>query len=439
VKYLFAYFFIAIAVHSHDFNVINGSKIVDMSDVETELDAEVLENLETNNYCAPNERNPTIYANVLKNRTGTLLSVGTFRALITFTLGQFERLIMLDVANNILTFNREHLNFIVKLSTTQTPAVQRQQYVERYRSYLEFFEKGGAYYWESDELWNKLVFAIQKNQIHVIRGNFGSVQANKSLLYVLKKLDTHITLDHSNLLQYVSNKKTEYSKSIEAFIECAQHHDVAILATSQAFNERHEYWPFVVGRDFWPVDKNTLLPLKNDDGIQWVYYYFPVGRAYLNWVEPSFYDRNKLEPIEADDWQVALISDQVKRLMLNAKHYNDEWIIDEVNNFLASNASINHLQYTPCVKFSESVRARVWENLFQHYATAVPAENLVSFENIKQKTIYCFRTVFEKPTEVEEFFKAMDERSKSYYDAIVKEHDKKMIKLEEELKTLRSL
>src|SRR5580704_225741 len=102
---------------ANDFNIIDGLTIEDLSDEALGIAPETIRSLETYNYISPNELHPQVYKLALQERTGTLISVGTFRTLIGFTLGQFDRLIMLDVANKILQFNREHLTFIKNIAS----------------------------------------------------------------------------------------------------------------------------------------------------------------------------------------------------------------------------------------------------------------------------------------------------------------------------------
>jgi hypothetical protein len=329
IKYLIISLFILhLSSSAQDFDVIETTKLTDITDEETELAPEVLENLETNNYIAPNERNPNFYSNFVNDRIGTLLAVGTFRALILFTAGKFDRLIMVDVAKNILAFNRAHLVFILKLSSQGNFAGQREEYVQEYKKYLEVFEKksGVKYYWQCDEKWEKIIRSLQDNKIHVIRGNFASINSTSRLLDVLKELHTNITLDHSNLLQYVVDARTNYASTIDAFCGAAHNQDFAMLATTQHNNQCYRLWPFIISSD-------PSLPCDNEERIQWVYYYYPVGRAYLHAIDPSFYDATRLGEIELKDWQIDTVATQVQSLLLENVSKDDAWLIAKWNCF----------------------------------------------------------------------------------------------------------
>lgn len=416
----------SIIAYASNFNVINETELVDISDDETGLHPDVLANLESSNYIKPNERNPNFYVNFLANRTGTLLSVGTFRTVIAFTAGQFDRLIMVDVAKSILNFNRAHLSYIKDLSCHGSFTEQREKYAQTYRKYLNVFEKSGfLYYWQSDEKWEKLVGAIREDRIHVIRGNFGAVSSNARLLHVLSELKTNITLDHSNLLQYVSNEKTKYAQTIEAFAHAAHDNNFAILATIQSHSQRYDLWPFAIGCD--PA-------LEKDDGIQWVYHYFPIGRAYLNFIDPHFYDVNRIGEIELEEWQEAKVVSQVHGLMLENIQKSNERLAEDAESFLNGRASLSdHMKWTPSVRIADASKAKVWRGVFllskTLFAQLLPQavyEKLISHEDCgdhkeaAMKFFSAYRDEINRP--LKEFFEDAQLRAQDFYDAKVREY-----------------
>lgn len=356
--FIITFILINIATHATDFDVIATKKLADITNEETELNPEVLENLELNNYIAPNERNPNFYANFLKDKTGTLLSVGTFRALIMFTIGKFDRLVLVDVAKSILAFNREHLSYIVDISSSGSSAEQREKYLQKYEQYLDVFEKksGYTYYWECDEKWKKIVQSLQEERIHVIRGNFASINANLRLINVLRELRTNITLDHSNLLQYVAETRTAYAKTVEALANVAHHNDLAILATTQHHRQCYRLWPFIIGSD-------PSLTQEQSDLIQWVYYYYPVGRAYLHAIDPSYYDAARIGEIELEDWQIDSVATRLHSLLIENAQKGDEWLERQADRFLRGIEYADHLTWTPAICIGRASTAKVWERV----------------------------------------------------------------------------
>lgn len=372
-KYLIiALFSFSFHAHSKNFNIISGKEIPDINDQGTELNREVLENLETNNYVMPNEKNPNFYAHVLANRGGTLLSVGTFRALVTFTNGNFDRLVFVDVAKNILQFNREHLLSIEELSKMGSLAEQRERYYQKFKAYLDFFEPKSTipYYWQSDEKWQKITQSIRENRIHVIRGNFGSKSSLANLLPSLSELKTSITLDHSNLSQYVAETVTKYAEAIEAFSQVAANNDFAVLATLQNFRqESFRMWPFVVGVD-------PMTAPSDSESIIWRYWYFPQGRAYLSYVDPNFFHADRLGPLPLEDSQINAVASQVHRLMIENIHQGMKWIENEVELFLKGHQSSAHKQWAPPICIAESSVDKIWEKVLnlskEHFSSILP-------------------------------------------------------------------
>jgi hypothetical protein len=79
-------------------------------------------------YIISNERFPYFYAKVIQSAKETLISVGTFRALIDFTMGSFDRAILLDIDRAVCDFNREHLHLFKEISLIKGLSVAEQRY-----------------------------------------------------------------------------------------------------------------------------------------------------------------------------------------------------------------------------------------------------------------------------------------------------------------------
>lgn len=57
-------------------------------------------------YINPNESESHLYYEALKNQTGVILAVGTYRALNSAGMGQFSHAVLFDIDKNVLEFNR---------------------------------------------------------------------------------------------------------------------------------------------------------------------------------------------------------------------------------------------------------------------------------------------------------------------------------------------
>lgn len=63
-------------------------------------------------YILPNEQHPQSFAPALKSKTGTLVSVGTFRTLFDASFGNFDNVVFADYDSLTTDFNKAHLNAI---------------------------------------------------------------------------------------------------------------------------------------------------------------------------------------------------------------------------------------------------------------------------------------------------------------------------------------
>lgn len=81
-------------------------------------------------YLFPNEFDNYVYRPLISNKTGVLVAVGTLRALFDASLGNFSRVILLDVDSLVTEFNQVNLNLIRDLSKSGlTVEEQRYQYL----------------------------------------------------------------------------------------------------------------------------------------------------------------------------------------------------------------------------------------------------------------------------------------------------------------------
>lgn len=64
-------------------------------------------------FLGPNESHDLDYEPVLRNKTGVMISVGTFRSLARKQMGRFDELVMVDIDEEISHFNRLNLQLIL--------------------------------------------------------------------------------------------------------------------------------------------------------------------------------------------------------------------------------------------------------------------------------------------------------------------------------------
>lgn len=74
----------------------------------------------------PNELSAQYLRDVLANKTGVLISVGTFRTLFNASMGNFSNVFMLDNDSNITRFNIANLALIDALSKTNWPLIKQR-------------------------------------------------------------------------------------------------------------------------------------------------------------------------------------------------------------------------------------------------------------------------------------------------------------------------
>ncbi len=75
--------------------------------------------IESGVFVIPNERNFMAYEPKLRGQKGTLVSVGTLRALLGFGLGDFDHLVMADHDSQTLRFNQANLELILECPTKE--------------------------------------------------------------------------------------------------------------------------------------------------------------------------------------------------------------------------------------------------------------------------------------------------------------------------------
>lgn len=178
-----------------------------------------------------------MYKEALAEKRGTLISVGTLRTLIAFTMGKFDRLIMLDLSETIIEFNREHLRAIEEIAKEGSLEDQRFRYREKYAVYLEPLEsnkpKDFTYYWEDDEKWGKIVNALKDRRINVIRGNLTNIDGIWRLISVMDAINSGLTVDVSNVCQYVDERK-DFAKALEK-LQLTSPDDVSAIVTTHVY------------------------------------------------------------------------------------------------------------------------------------------------------------------------------------------------------------
>jgi hypothetical protein len=200
-------------------------------------------------FISPNEFSPACYEEVLKKAEGTLLSVGTFRALIDFTNGSFDYAVLFDIGETICTFNCLHLDFIAAIGSIKdlSPAGQRMLYRFVLRDYDDNREKfwslpdeiqqkmqdiwdigfaetekrewlsnvfhelsrykssssSFAYFWEDDEKWLSLLSAIQEERIIIVSGDLLGDHVLSRVGQMLSVIDQKVSIiDISNIPTY---------------------------------------------------------------------------------------------------------------------------------------------------------------------------------------------------------------------------------------------
>ena len=103
-------------------------------------------------FIKPNEINPSIFRNVLEDRTGILISVGTLRTLIAFAMGNFKYLVMMDLNPQTRSFNRDLLDYIKSLTVKYPNEPNRQR--EAFEKSEYFFPNVYAYsyFWGNNKI-----------------------------------------------------------------------------------------------------------------------------------------------------------------------------------------------------------------------------------------------------------------------------------------------
>lgn len=256
---IFFLLLVALPLIANDFNVVNGKEIPDVPDEKLNYPSSILKMLEQ--YIPPNELNPHLLKNTLAEKTGTLISVGTFRGLVNFALGDFDRLIMLDIAQGIVDFNREHLRYILSLTKTEpTPLQQRSEYYKKYVVYLlpyKFYPSTESYYFLDDKKWEKITTALTEGRISVVKGNLLQPSVNEALFEALSD-GASLTLDVSNILDQIKGPAVKAFYETLAMFRKLSSQEMSLFATS------------IVSRAEAEDDKYKIA---EDETFK--YYYFP--------------------------------------------------------------------------------------------------------------------------------------------------------------------
>jgi hypothetical protein len=209
-------------------------------------------------FVLPNENEFWRLTPVLKDKTGTLVSVGTFRTLFDAQRGEFSRVIMLDVNAVVTAFNQVNIDMIRELKQTGlTSAEQRAFYIWMLRNrknedrappltpeklkaigdeipenlqksfrdkirhgwltdqaglFRAFLTQGTDQfqnsYWGSDEAWTKIQRLIVENRISVVNGDIGGEQTVASIARALDKIGQEVSVvDLSNVPDFILMEK----------------------------------------------------------------------------------------------------------------------------------------------------------------------------------------------------------------------------------------
>lgn len=126
---------------------------------------------------------------------------------------------------------------------------------------------------------------------------------------------------------------------------------LSIMASTQYFTVNPHY-----------NDSYTVFAVAHEEtsrqahGIDWVYYYFPKASYYLNYIDRSFYDYSRCEPIELADWQIDKVAHHVVRFMEESITPN---AIDEVEQYMRA-LSQWKLYWNLPLPLMESSRNQIW-------------------------------------------------------------------------------
>ena len=109
-----------------------------------------------------------------------------------------------------------------------------------------------------------------RRKVHVIRGNLANAGSNRNLIDVLSNLGDKLTIDLSNVAQYVEHP-TDLVNGLNAFARASHGGNASIMATYQAENRGNPYSIFfAVGKDPTASEEQEKAGY-----IDWTYYYFP--------------------------------------------------------------------------------------------------------------------------------------------------------------------
>ena len=137
------------------------------------------------------------------------------------------------------------------------------------------------HYWKDQQKWRKITKAIKENKISVIRGNLGYSESNKVLIEILQKNPRDITLDMSNIAEYIKNK-VQLEEAIKAIAATTPTKHMTILATDQAGKMGPSLQLFALGNE----EKISLTGYYQC--FRWTYYYFPNEEIYCSCTKNAF-------------------------------------------------------------------------------------------------------------------------------------------------------
>lgn len=196
-------------------------------------------------FIKPNEIDPFKWNNILTDtpEESVTLSVGSIRALHTFSMTKTKYLIIVDIDRDIIEFNRMNLELIRRIS--QMPKYrnnskkQKSVYIDFYlgtetaeqlddinslemslfKAFLETIpnqeeilssiRNKSAFYMNVD-LWDRIVSAINDNRITVLQGSISDIEFMGSISTVVSKNQLKFSvLDFSNILEYFEDETTK--------------------------------------------------------------------------------------------------------------------------------------------------------------------------------------------------------------------------------------
>jgi hypothetical protein len=240
--------------------------------------------MEVQDFTKPNEHHTLVYSEILKDKLGILIGVGTFRNLVTFTMGNFSYLMMLDYDQRVVDFNREHLRFIEELSRkyTKTPD-QRKVYFDKYESYLlGYVENNQSYYWECDKTWERIINAIKDKRIFVGKADFFDKNKNKSIIEAINNnAELNLlprTLDVSNVLFFpLEIHGKDFLNTLKSL---SNNPDIDLVLMTNLFRLNNI-----------PKTEAPHIAKETKDDL-WFYYYSSL-KEYLNYLDQSLKIPNK--------------------------------------------------------------------------------------------------------------------------------------------------